>query len=484
MEDKKLFGRFQRRLLYHGLITAALWGITLGAGALFVCSLVWHILLKAPALIWLWGSFGGGFAAGFIPWMIILFPTKKRTAQRLDQTGLQERAGTMLAFAKKDGLMVKLQRKDAREHIKKADEKALKMKLPVKALIACGICLVLGVTMALLPYNLFAPKVAVTEETLRQQQVHTLINDLRQQVRDSKLSEAAQAEIDALLAQLEQDLLATDNELEQAALIQAAQENIQQVIFSNISRHTIGKALENYALTEELGAQLQTELPSQISEQMQRLKANVSGPVKQISRLSNNIQNALAESGVENTDQLYTAFYTFAQSLDGLLTMTDGPDATPIWTEMDLEFVFEMAELNIVAALENQMHDEAEIENLDSAIRYDLNSLLTPEGGEAIQDPSKDKQQGGVQNAGQNQKPSGGKDGDASGTPVGGLFDSGETNSGPTMMLEGIYDPVSGNVSYGEVFAAYYAQYLEALDAGEIPEELRPFFERYFSSLS
>ena len=50
-------------------------------------------------------------------------------------------------------------------------------------------------------------------------------------------------------------------------------------------------------------------------------------------------------------------------------------------------------------------------------------------------------------------------------------------------MTEGIYDPVSGSVTYGEVFAAYYAQYLEALEAGEVPEDLQEIIDQYFSAL-
>ena len=50
-------------------------------------------------------------------------------------------------------------------------------------------------------------------------------------------------------------------------------------------------------------------------------------------------------------------------------------------------------------------------------------------------------------------------------------------------MTEGIYDPVSGSVTYGEVFAAYYAQYLEALETGEVPEDLQEIMDQYFSAL-
>lgn len=50
-------------------------------------------------------------------------------------------------------------------------------------------------------------------------------------------------------------------------------------------------------------------------------------------------------------------------------------------------------------------------------------------------------------------------------------------------MNEGIYDPISGDVPYGDVYAVYFAKYLEALKAGEVPEELREIIEEYFGTL-
>lgn len=482
MEHRKLLTRFRLRLLGHCLLRCLLWGMAIGAAALFLCSFVWHLLLKQPATVWLLGSFGIGFMVGTIPCLIKHFPTRKRTARRLDQTGLQERAGTMLAYEKKEGLLPQLQRKDAGEHIKNTPTKVLKMAFPFRAVISCMICLALAVTMVALPYDLFAPK-EDTAAIAQEEQIRAMVDDLRQQVRDAQLTAAAEAELQALLDQLEKDLLATDNELERAALIQQAQQNIEETLFFSISRYAIGRALQNYTLTEGLGIQISGDQPTFIAEPMDQLYKDITGPTKQISRLSNNIANALEESGIDPYDALYIAFQNFSTGLSDMLSYTEGPDATPAWTYEDLRFLFEMAEESILAALEEQAHTEGEMENLSTSMSASLESLLEQSAGEVMK-TEKQPQQGGANNQSGSQNPSGGSDGNPSGTPVGGLFDSGESNSGPTTMLEGIYDPVSGDVTYGEVFAAYYAQYLEALDAGEIPEELRPYFERYFSSLS
>jgi hypothetical protein len=49
---------------------------------------------------------------------------------------------------------------------------------------------------------------------------------------------------------------------------------------------------------------------------------------------------------------------------------------------------------------------------------------------------------------------------------------------------EEIYDPFSGSVSYGEVLAAYYAEFLNALKEGTLPTDIKEFVEQYFASLS
>lgn len=478
MESKKLLGRFRLRLLGHCLLHSGLWGVAIGAAAAFICSLIWHLLLRAPEPIWLWGSLGIGFGLGFLPSFIKHFPTPRRTARRLDRAGLQERAGTMLAFEKKEGLLVQLQRQDAKVHIQQTETGRLQMAIPVKALICCALCVCLCATMVLLPYDLFAPK-SDTAAAAEDEQIRALIDNLRQQVRDAQLSAAAEAELQALLDQLEKDLLATDNDLERAALVQQAQDSIEESLLMTISRYAIGRALQGYTLTENLGIQLGSKDSPDIPGAMDDMERDISGPTKQLTRLSNNLVNALADSGIDSADQLYTALAEFAQGLDDLAHYTEGPDDTPAWTQSDLSFLFDVAEENILMALEEQAILEGEIGQLNGSISSSLDQLLDQQDGEAVVNEG---QQGTSQSGGGN--PSGGDNGTPSGTPSGGLFDSGDSNSGPSTMLEGIYDPISGNVTYGEVFAAYYAQYLEALDAGKIPDELRPYFERYFSSLS
>jgi hypothetical protein len=78
-------------------------------------------------------------------------------------------------------------------------------------------------------------------------------------------------------------------------------------------------------------------------------------------------------------------------------------------------------------------------------------------------------------------KPTDDPDGEASGNPNGNVAGNGKPQE--DTRIEGFYDPVSGSVGYGKVFDAYYAEYLKALKAGEVSEELQKLMNAYFSQL-
>jgi hypothetical protein len=41
-----------------------------------------------------------------------------------------------------------------------------------------------------------------------------------------------------------------------------------------------------------------------------------------------------------------------------------------------------------------------------------------------------------------------------------------------------------GIVEYGQVFAAYYAEYLTAVSEGKVPADVQELLEKYFESLN
>lgn len=485
MDHPSLFRPFWWQLLGQALLRALLAGLTAGAGTAFLLSLIFHILLRPTDWTLLLIAAGVAFGACFLVVLILLFPTKKKVAKRLDEAGLQERAGTMLAFRKQSEPLVRLQRQDAISHIRKTAPKILSRPLPRYLLVCCGLCLCLSVTMLLLPDDVFAPS-SYDEEAAHRQQVADLIEDLRQKVRDAELAEQLEKELLAMLDQLEKELLAAQSELDQAALVEQAQKAMSEKIIFTQTRHTIGKALQDYSLTAPLGQQFCSEDPANISSHMDQLEEHVTNSTPQIARLSNNIISALESSGVVNTDPLYSVMEDFANELDGLFApvIPAEPELPEAPTEMevpiDIPSVFREAEAAIMEVIAEQLHMESDAADTAASITEGMGALLQ-NGTTPSLTPSGQVSEGG----GSEGSSGGGGNGDSGylGPAVGGLTDS---NYVATIdkMLDPIYDPISGSVSYGEVFAAYYAEYLAALEKGDIPEELLPYLERYFSALS
>ena len=53
-----------------------------------------------------------------------------------------------------------------------------------------------------------------------------------------------------------------------------------------------------------------------------------------------------------------------------------------------------------------------------------------------------------------------------------------------TVRTEGIYDPVSGYVPYGDVFALYFSDYIKSLEDSDLSEDEQNMLDEYFSALS
>ena len=54
---------------------------------------------------------------------------------------------------------------------------------------------------------------------------------------------------------------------------------------------------------------------------------------------------------------------------------------------------------------------------------------------------------------------------------------------GVSRQTEPVYDPISGSVPYGDVFSAYYSEYLRDAEDGEIPFEVQEAARAYFAGL-
>lgn len=152
MIQKKFFEKHYSRLRTQGIIKSLLCGLMIGLFANFLAAVAaWFFDFGG-----IWFGIGIGAGVTLISAVILYFakfkPTAKQIARRVDQLGLEERLITMLELQQDESYIAMLQRENAKEHLKKADPKKLRMRLPkaiavlvvVAAVLATGMTTVVG----------------------------------------------------------------------------------------------------------------------------------------------------------------------------------------------------------------------------------------------------------------------------------------------------------------------------------------------------
>ena len=138
MIQKKFFEKHYSRLKAQGIFKSVLCGLMIGLFATFI----------AAAAAWffdfggIWFGIGIGAGISIICGITLYFakfkPSVKQIAARVDRLGLEERLITMLELQNDESYLAALQRENAKEHLKKADHKKLKLRLP-KAIVVLSV---------------------------------------------------------------------------------------------------------------------------------------------------------------------------------------------------------------------------------------------------------------------------------------------------------------------------------------------------------
>ncbi len=494
----KLLRRFRVRLLLEALLKSLVWGVTASCGCGFVYLFVLHLISTEPRLAWSLIVFGVSFiVTAVLLFAVKYYPTEKRIAGRVDESGLEERAGTMLEFEAVQTEIAGLQREDAKKHIEQLKPEQIKLRFRKKPLILCIVSLCLCIALAFVPYTImdvFAADISTSGEE-EEQIIKDMIAALRQTVSDADVSDELKAKMDSIVDQLEKDLAEADSMLDKVAQISGAESKIEALLKEAMSRLSIGAALRQFDSTGELGVAIENGNTDKVSTALSNMKERVlalSGAEQSVllETISTDIDNALELSGVASSDDLYQALKIFAQAL---YETTDEALAEKDITS-EIETAFADAEESILAALAKQAKAEEALKDFSDAMEDAKDDLL---GNEKEEDETGEKPEGeeGEKPEGEEgEKPEGeegekpeGEDGEKpEGEAPGGEAPEGdgEGEGSYGSMTEGIYDPTSGSVEYGEVFAAYYAEYLASLKDGEIPADLQTIIDQYYASLN
>jgi len=494
---KKLLHPFKMKLIWEAFVKSWVVALTAGAVCEFIFLLIMHLLALEPDKWLIAVVFGIPFVlSGLLLFGLRHYPNMKRVVTRVDETGLEERVITMLEYKENNDFVVELQRNDALKHLEKVHPKQMKLTFRKKPFILCAIVVSLTVGFMFVPYtimgSIFAAESSVNEEEA--QMIKELIEELRQKVKDTEVSDEIKEQLNEVVDELEENLSEEDSTLEKTAKISQAESEIKDIIENAVTKNKIGTALQQYESTKALGNAISdgdTDAVSEALSDMQDTLTALEGQEqgKQLNTVSSDIASALALSGVEAGDALYDALHTFGTSLTS--EATEAVNGVDVDTEVSSSV--SQAETEIIAALEEQASIEATAEQFGDIIDETKDELLGNESEKSEEESKSEDEKSSEEQDGE--KADGEKadsekaDGEASGNEMSGGGESqggveGEGDDSVSSKTESIYDPTSGSVKYGEVFDAYYGEYLAALEAGEVPDDLQAIIDQYYAALN
>lgn len=517
---KPLLLPYIKRLSVEAAIKSAAAGAFTASCITAAALIVLHVIsLEPPILIIALGFAFIAIAASACFYFARLRPDIKRAAVRTDETGLKERVTTMLALDGHDEYIAGLQRSDALEKLKGASPKNIRFKFRSKPVIMLVCALAVTVGLMFVPYDIMSVFAGEDPTSEAENELITqLIEELRAMISAARVEEDTRAELNATVDALERSIDADDSTLEKAAKLAEAKERIEAAESEALALDDIGRALQHYETTRELGVAIEGNNEQGVRDSLDRMQKRIIdrdalSKNEYLTRINDNIISALAETSVPPTNTLYIALEDFGYSL----SMTAADAGAGMDVDDDIEAIIKDAAERIIAALRDQSLLEAEFEQLIDAITAVMNELLgivpepeipaqaqpVPAEGEQAPEQGEPEQEPGDWEFDEN-IPEDGAGEVAEEVP--------EEEAGAYMPNEKVYDPDpaaidrdyvpgqlnpdgsvqreeaqegddEGSIPFDEVYSLYYAEILEAIKNGEVPPELEGVIGDYFDSL-
>ena len=147
MIQKQFFAKHHKRLVTEAILRAAMCGLLIGSCANFLAAMFAWYYDFGGILFAIGVGAGVGLIAAVILYAVKFKPSIKELAYRVDRLGLEERMVTMLEFQNDDSVIARLQRENAKEHLKDVEDKKLRMRLPKVVSVLAVLALILGCGM-------------------------------------------------------------------------------------------------------------------------------------------------------------------------------------------------------------------------------------------------------------------------------------------------------------------------------------------------
>ncbi len=463
------FRKFKRKIRLSALLRSVLMGLSLGV---IVVAALWLVdkLTKADPNLMRYGIIGGVVALlGSAIFALILMPTDKRLAKRLDnKLQLNEKVQTMIAFRKDDSEMAKLQRETTQELLmqtptKKARNKSawLTLILPV---LAAG-----AMTAAfLVPANAIDPPPAPETGWKLTNFSEQALRDLITYVDSSNMQDTPKQEIVAELEDLLATLKTVRKETEMHEEVVSSISNIYDSAKVCHIHTDIVAALKN-SLSEDVkqfGNSLGTLDSNTINADMDELAAKVLADgninTELAATVANGIDVALKLTRLDESNPIYKAVADFGAELGTITASTSQTDIVDIFTRHK----------TAIGKSIQQTYWDVTVE------KYTINRLMTIFGilrteldPEILDTFTEEEITGSVTKPGDDDKETG----------TGGGIGDGEMLSGNN---DEIYDPgLDKLVPFPEVISEYQATLLALLNEGNVDPELAEMIESYLATL-
>lgn len=479
-----IFNDIKKKYLTAAIVIGAVGGICFGL-------LLVGIVLLSLKLSEIDLNFGYYFLIGFgtavlfgVALFLILRPTDRKIAKKLDREyDLHEKVQTMVAYREREGEVISVQREDASNRLASLPKKKPTAVHILKLAALPVIAFVIFFSAVFIPTASPEPVEGNTTAKWQIAAVSLLIDD----VNKSDLNDTYKTTTVGILQNVKDGITEekTDAELRDAAF--AAIKEIDDV-FAADSYAALAAALHGYESTEQFALAIENSVESyrlsnpittyeQVKSRAQDLEELVGDTLdgygeeilkemtnedavlaESLDELTSAIGGALENSGVVQSDALYSSLKDFRDALSSI--EGDETDAARLLEESLDTFFAALTKQSLLEQTYNRMMREfvrerlAEIFGIDSA-ELPGNSNGNS-GGEIVDNPGE-------------------------GEGNGGGYGRGEILYGSESV---IYDPYEDEfVIYGEVINDYYAMMLEQLTNGTLSEEEESLISDYFSML-
>ena len=460
----KGFSKFKRKLRGGAVLRAVIFGLSLGLVTVSVMWLIAKLSAVEPDFIG-YSLYGGiAAAAGLLAMLLILLPTKKRIARRVDQhLRLGEKTQTMLAFREDTSPMAELQRADTDRILQETPRRKVKgvctwlfVLIPVVAILTFG-----GIMMVPAKQPPEPPPVIENNFAITPWQTQA-VKDLIEKV---KTSDMVAEPKEGVVKQLESLLIKLGSIKKEPAMKDAVISCIEG-IHAVVSNHNTYDILADTMFgspsdgVQDLGSAIDSLQALLIGEWMNNTKTAVLDRTVSPSTLATGITQALTLSGVDTENEVHIALLAFTVGLTAL------PEDR---AEEEVGALFTKAE----EALNSALYIQAVNEEVEDDTIYTLLSIFGIKASEVpehiFNDPDDPRRE-------EDYEP----EDDLDKIHAGGLG-SGEMIFGSD---DTVYDPDrEAYVTYGEVIGGYYAKISELLVDGNLPPELEEALNDYFAIL-